>query len=149
MRNIGFLSFGWWSNAQGSQVRSAAETLNDTVRLAEAAEDAGMDGAWIRVHHWEQNLSSPFPILTAMGMRTSRIELGTGVINMRYENPLYMAELAATADLLVGGRLQLGLSRGSPEQAADGPAEFGYPLPEGVPPVADAAQRIAKFRRAI
>ena len=103
MQNIGFLSFGWWSNAQGSQVRSAAETLNDTVRLAEAAEDAGMDGAWIRVHHWEQNLASPFPILTAMGRATSRIELGTGVINMRYENPLYMAELAATSDLLGWG----------------------------------------------
>lgn len=149
MKNFGFLSFGWWSNAPGSQVRNAAEALHDSVRLAEAAEDAGLDGAWIRVHHWEQNLASPFPILTAMGMRTSRIELGTGVINMRYENPLYMAELAATADLLVGGRLQLGVSRGSPEQAADGPAEFGYPLPEGMAPVEDAAQRIALFRRAI
>ena len=149
MQNIGFLSFGWWSNAQGSQVRSAAETLNDTVRLAEAAEDAGMDGAWIRVHHWEQNLASPFPILTAMGRATSRIELGTGVINMRYENPLYMAELAATSDLLVGGRLQLGLSRGSPEMPLDGPGEFGYPLPDGMMPVEDAAARIALFRRAI
>ncbi len=149
MKNIGFLSFGWWSAAPGSQVRNASEVLADTVRLAEAAEDVGLDGAWIRVHHWEQNLSSPFPILTAMGMRTSRIELGTGVINMRYENPLYMAELAATADLLVGGRLQLGVSRGSPEQAADGPAEFGYPLPEGKLPVEDAAERIATFRRAI
>ena len=149
MRNIGFLSFGWWSDAQGSQVRSAAETLNDTVRLAEAAEDAGMDGAWIRVHHWEQNLASPFPILTAMGRATSRIELGTGVINMRYENPLYMAELAATSDLLVGGRLQLGLSRGSPEMPLDGPGEFGYPLPDGMMPVEDAAARIALFRRAI
>jgi len=149
MKKIGFLSFGWHSAAPGSAVRTAADALTDTVRLAEAAEDAGMDGAWIRVHHWEQNLSSPFPILTAMGMRTSRIELGTGVINMRYENPLYMAELAATADLLVGGRLQLGLSRGSPEQALDGPAEFGYPLPDGLAPVEDAAARIALFRRAI
>ncbi len=149
MKKMGFLSFGWHSSAPGSQVRTAQEGLLDTVRLAEAAEDAGLDGAWIRVHHWEQNLSSPFPLLTAMGMRTSRIELGTGVVNMRYENPLYMAELAATADLLVGGRLQLGVSRGSPEQALDGPAEFGYPLPAGTLPVEDAAQRIAQFRRAI
>jgi len=148
-RKIGFLSFGWWSSSPGSQVRSAAETLHDTVRLAQAAEDAGMDGAWIRVHHWEQNLASPFPILTAMGMATQRVELGTGVINMRYENPLYMAEMAATADLLVGGRLQLGLSRGSPEMALDGPGDFGYPLPDGLMPVEDAARRIALFRRAI
>jgi len=149
VNNIGFLSFGWWSGAPGSHVRTASDALLDTIRLAEAAEAAGMDGAWIRVHHWEQNLSSPFPLLSAMGAKTSRIELGTGVINMRYENPLYMAELAGTADLISGGRLQLGVSRGSPEAALDGPGEFGYPLPDGKMPVEDAAERIALFRRAI
>ncbi len=149
MRNVGFLSFGWWSGAPGSQVRTAKDVLDDTIRLAEAAEDAGMDGAWIRVHHFEQNLSSPFPLLAAMGARTSKVELGTGVINMRYENPLYMAELAATADLISAGRLQLGVSRGSPEPAADGPAAFGYPLPVGSTPAEDAAKRIARFRSAV
>ena len=112
VKNVGFLSFGWWSRSPGSQVRSASEVMHDTIALAEAAEDAGMDGAWIRIHHFEQNTSSPFPLLAAMGARTSRVELGTGVINMRYENPLYMAEAAATADLIAGGRLQLGVSRG-------------------------------------
>ncbi len=149
MKNIGFLSFGWWSRSPGSTVRSASELMLDTIALAEAAEDAGMDGAWIRIHHFEQNTSSPFPLLAAMGARTSRVELGTGVINMRYENPLYMAEAAATADLIAGGRLQLGLSRGSPEPAADGPGAFGYHLPAGKLPVEDAAERIALFRRAI
>lgn len=149
MRNVGFLSFGWWSAAPGSVVRTASDAMLDTIRLAEAAEDAGLDGAWIRVHHFEQCLSSPFPLLAAMGARTSRIELGTGVINMRYENPLYMAEAAATADLVSGGRLQLGVSRGSPEPAADGPAEFGYPLSYGDTPVDDAARRIARFREAV
>lgn len=149
MQNIGFLSFGHWSKAPGSKVRDAGESIRDTVRLAEAAEDAGMDGAWIRVHHYEQNLSSPFPLLAAMGARTSRIDLGTGVINMRYENPLYMAEAAATADLISNGRLQLGVSRGSPEPAADGPGSFGYPLPVGQTPAEDAAERIAQFREAI
>ncbi|WP_297083505.1 LLM class flavin-dependent oxidoreductase [uncultured Demequina sp.] len=149
MQNIGFLSFGWFSGAPGSQVRTAGDLMHDTIALAEAAEDAGMDGAWIRVHHFEQNTSSPFPILAAMGARTSRVELGTGVINMRYENPLYMAEAAATADLIAGGRLQLGVSRGSPEPAADGPGTFGYPLPVGKLPVEDAAERIARFREAI
>ena len=149
MRNIGFLSFGWWSAAPGSKVRTAGDLMADTIRLAEAAEDAGMDGAWIRIHHFEQNTSSPFPLLAAMGARTSRVELGTGVINMRYENPLYMAEAAATADLIAGGRLQLGVSRGSPEPAADGPAEFGYPLAFGMSPAEEAARRIARFREAI
>ena len=149
VKNIGFLSFGWWSRSPGSKVRSASEVMHDTIALAEAAEDAGMDGAWIRIHHFEQNTSSPFPLLAAMGARTSRVELGTGVINMRYENPLYMAEAAATADLIAGGRLQLGVSRGSPESAADGPGTFGYPLPEGKLPVEDAAERIVQFRKAI
>ena len=149
MKNLGFLSFGHWSKAAGSRVRSASDTVLATIDLAVAAEEVGFDGAWIRVHHFEQNLSSPFPLLAAMAARTSRIELGTGVINMRYENPLYMAELAATADLVSGGRLQLGVSRGSPEVVADGPAAFGYPLPEGKLPVEDAAERIALFRKAI
>lgn len=149
MKNIGFLSFGWFSKAPGSKVRTPADLMHDTIALAEAAEDAGMDGAWIRIHHFDQNMSSPFPMLAAMGARTSRVELGTGVINMRYENPLYMAEAAATADLISGGRLQLGVSRGSPEPAADGPAVFGYPLRDGKLPVEDAAERIALFRQAI
>ncbi len=149
MKNIGFLSFGWFSQAPGSKVRTPADLMHDTIALAEAAEDAGMEGAWIRIHHFDQNMSSPFPMLAAMGARTSRVELGTGVINMRYENPLYMAEAAATADLISDGRLQLGVSRGSPEPAADGPATFGYPLRDGKLPVDDAAERIARFREAI
>jgi alkanesulfonate monooxygenase SsuD/methylene tetrahydromethanopterin reductase-like flavin-dependent oxidoreductase (luciferase family) len=149
VKNIGFLSFGHWSRSAGSTIRSAEESILATIDLAVAAEEAGMDGAWIRVHHFEQNLSSPFPLLAAMAARTSTIELGTGVINMRYENPLYMAELAATTDLISGGRLQLGLSRGSPEPAADGPGAFGYSLKTGQLPVEDAHERIALFRRAI
>lgn len=83
MKNVGFLSFGWWSKAPGSVVRTPADLMHDTIALAEAAEDAGMDGAWIRIHHFDQNTSSPFPLLSAMGARTSKVELGTGVINMR------------------------------------------------------------------
>jgi alkanesulfonate monooxygenase SsuD/methylene tetrahydromethanopterin reductase-like flavin-dependent oxidoreductase (luciferase family) len=149
VKNLGFLSFGHWSRGAGSRVRTASESYLATIDLAVAAEEVGMDGAWIRVHHFEQNLSSPFPLLAAMAARTSRIELGTGVINMRYENPLYMAELAGTADLISAGRLQLGVSRGSPEVVADGPGAFGYPLPAGKLPVVDAAERIALFRKAI
>jgi alkanesulfonate monooxygenase SsuD/methylene tetrahydromethanopterin reductase-like flavin-dependent oxidoreductase (luciferase family) len=60
-----------------------------------------------------------------------RIEIGTAVIDMRYENPLYMAEDAGAADLIAGGRLQLGISRGSPEQVIDGWRHFGYQPAEG------------------
>ena len=131
MKNIGFLSFGHWSDSPHSQVRSAADALLQSVELAVAAEEVGADGAYFRVHHFAQQLASPFPLLAAAAARTSRIELGTAVIDMRYENPLYMAEDAGAADLISGGRLQLGISRGSPEQVIDGFRYFGYAPPEG------------------
>lgn len=131
MKKIGFLSFGHWSPTPSSATRSAADALLQTVELAQAAEELGADGAYVRVHHFARQLASPFPLLAAIGARTSRIEIGTAVIDMRYENPLYMAEDAGAADLLAGGRLQLGVSRGSPEQVVDGYRYFGHLPPEG------------------
>ncbi|HEY6497728.1 MAG TPA: LLM class flavin-dependent oxidoreductase [Trebonia sp.] len=131
MKHIGFLSFGHWSDSPGSEVRSASDSLLQSVELAVAAEELGADGAYFRVHHFAQQLGSPFPLLAAAGARTKRIELGTAVIDMRYENPLYMAEDAGAADLIAGGRLQLGISRGSPEQVIDGWQYFGYRPAEG------------------
>jgi alkanesulfonate monooxygenase SsuD/methylene tetrahydromethanopterin reductase-like flavin-dependent oxidoreductase (luciferase family) len=129
MKNIGFLSFGHWSPR--SQTRSAADTLLQSIELAVAAEELGVDGAYFRVHHFARQLASPFPLLAAVGAKTRRIEIGTAVIDMRYENPLYMAEDAGAADLIAGGRLQLGISRGSPEQVIDGWRYFGYRPAEG------------------
>ncbi|WP_130648122.1 LLM class flavin-dependent oxidoreductase [Egicoccus halophilus] len=131
MKTIGFLSFGHWTPQPGSHVRTAADALLQSVELAVAAEELGADGAYFRVHHFARQLASPFPLLTAVGARTSRIEIGTGVIDMRYENPLYFAETAGAADLIAGGRLQLGISRGSPEQVVDGWRYFGYEPAEG------------------
>jgi alkanesulfonate monooxygenase SsuD/methylene tetrahydromethanopterin reductase-like flavin-dependent oxidoreductase (luciferase family) len=126
MKKIGFLSFGHWTPSPHSQTRSASDALLQSIDLAVAAEELGADGAYFRVHHFARQLSAPFPLLAAVGARTSRIEIGTGVIDMRYENPLYMAEDAATADLIAGGRLQLGISRGAPEQVINGYEHFGY-----------------------
>ena len=131
MKKIGFLSFGHWRAAPGSQTRSAADALLQTIELAQAAEELGVDGAFVRVHHFERQLASPFPLLSAIAARTSRIEIGTAVIDMRYENPLYMAEEAGAADLISGGRLQLGVSRGSPETVLRGAESFGYQPPDG------------------
>ena len=131
MKHIGFLSFGHWTPSPQSQTRSAADALLQTIELAVAAEALGADGAYVRVHHFARQLASPFPLLAAIGARTRRIEIGTAVIDMRYENPLYMAEDAGSADLIAGGRLQLGISRGSPEQVIDGFRYFGYAPPEG------------------
>lgn len=131
-KSIGFLSFGHWQAVPGSQVRTAQDALLQSIELAIAAEELGLDGAFFRVHHFARQLASPFPLLSAIAARTHRIEIGTGVIDMRYENPLYMAEEAAAADLISAGRLQLGVSRGSPETALRGSESFGFVPPEGM-----------------
>src|SRR2546423_4699495 len=126
MKRIGFLPSGPWTPTPQSQTQSASDALLQSIDLAVAAEALGADGAYFRVHHFANQLSSPFPLLAAIAARTSTIEIGTGVIDMRYENPLYMAEDAGSADVISGGRLQLGISRGSPEQVIDGYRYFGY-----------------------
>ncbi|MGA8588371.1 MAG: LLM class flavin-dependent oxidoreductase, partial [Pseudolabrys sp.] len=131
MKHIGFLSFGHWTPSPQSQTRSAVDALLQSIELAIAAEELGADGAYFRV---------PFPLLAACGAKTKRIEIGTAVIDMRYENPMYMAEDAGSADLIAGGRLQLGISRGSPEQVIDGFRYFGYVPPDGMTD-ADMARR--------
>ncbi|MCW2816397.1 MAG: luciferase family protein, partial [Nocardioides sp.] len=120
-----------WTPSPHSQVRTASDALLQSIDLAVAAEELGVDGAYYRVHHFARQLASPFPLLAAIAARTSRIEIGTGVIDMRYENPLSMAESAGAADLISGARLQLGISRGSPEQVVDGYRYFGFEPAEG------------------
>ncbi|MGN6167871.1 MAG: LLM class flavin-dependent oxidoreductase [Solirubrobacteraceae bacterium] len=149
MKHIGFLSFGHWQTAPWSRTPTARDALVQTIELAQAAEAIGLDGAFVRVHHFAPQLASPFPLLAAIGARTSRIEIGTAVIDMRYENPLYMAEEAAAADLISGGRLQLGVSRGSPEPALRGAESFGYAVSEGESDADLARSKTALFRAAI
>jgi alkanesulfonate monooxygenase SsuD/methylene tetrahydromethanopterin reductase-like flavin-dependent oxidoreductase (luciferase family) len=148
-KRIGFLSFGHWQQADWSLTPTARDAHAQTVELAVAAEEIGIDGAFLRVHHFARQLSAPFPLLAAIGVRTSRIEIGTAVIDMRYENPLYMAEEAAAADLLSDGRLQLGISRGSPEPAYRGADAFGYAPPDGMSDGDFARAKTELFRAAI
>ena len=143
MKSIGFLSFGHWTPSPHSETRTASDALLQSIDLAVAAEELGADGAYFRVHHFARQLGSPFPLLAAVGAKTSRIEIGSAVIDMRYENPLYMAEDAGAADLIARGRLQLGISRGSPEQVVDGWRYFGYRPSEGQTD-ADMARRHAE-----
>jgi alkanesulfonate monooxygenase SsuD/methylene tetrahydromethanopterin reductase-like flavin-dependent oxidoreductase (luciferase family) len=140
-KKIGFLSFGHWQPIPGSQVRTGRDALLQSIELAVAAEELGVDGAYVRVHHFARQLASPFPLLAAMAARTSRVEVGTAVVDMRYENPLYMAEEAAATDLLSDGRLQLGISRGSPETALRGSEAFGY-----VPPGDTSDAEVARHK---
>ena len=144
-KHLGFLSFGHWTPSPQSGTRSAADALLQSIELAVTAEELGADGAYFRVHHFARQLASPFPLLAAVGARTKRIEIGTAVIDMRYENPFYMAEDAGSADLISGGRLQLGISRGSPEQVIDGFRYFGYVPPDGMDHAAMARRHTEVF----
>ena len=126
MKAFGFLSFGHYGDVRGSAVRTAGDMLHQTIELAEGADEIGVNGAYVRVHHFAKQAASPMPLLTAMAARTKRIEVGTGVIDMRYENPLYLAEEAASLDLISSRRIALGISRGSPETALRGYEAFGY-----------------------
>src|SRR6187397_1307249 len=143
MKKIGFLSFGHWSASPHSGTRSARDALLQSIDLAVAAEELAADGAYFRVHHFARQLASPFPLLAAVGAKTRRIEIGTALIDMRYANPLYMAEDAGAADIIAGGRLQLGISRGSPEQVIDGWRYFGF-APADDETEADMARRHAE-----
>lgn len=148
-KRIGFLSFGHYRDVPGARVATGGDSLRQHVDLAQAAEEVGFSGAWLCVHHFEHSLTAPYPLLSAMAARTTTLEVGTGVVDMRYENPLYSAELAAATDLISGGRLQLGISRGSPEQAVDGQAAFGYELPAGRTWAEEVGERTDRFLAAV
>jgi alkanesulfonate monooxygenase SsuD/methylene tetrahydromethanopterin reductase-like flavin-dependent oxidoreductase (luciferase family) len=89
------------------------------------------------------------PLLAAIAAKTARIEMGTGVIDMRYENPLYLAEEAAAVDLISDGRLALGVSRGSPESVVRGYEAFGYTGSEDPRGADIAREHFDTFLRAI
>lgn len=125
MKYFGFLSFGHYSSG-GQQGPSASDMMRIHLDLAQAADEIGVNVASFRVHHFVPQAAAPMPLLGAIAGATKRIEVGTGVIDMRYENPLYLAEEAAALDQLSGGRVVLGLSRGAPEVATRGWEAFGY-----------------------
>jgi alkanesulfonate monooxygenase SsuD/methylene tetrahydromethanopterin reductase-like flavin-dependent oxidoreductase (luciferase family) len=126
VKRFGTLSFGHYGPLGGGHSLSAADSMLQAIDLAQGMDELGVNGIYFRVHHFARQQSAPMPILAAIAARTERIEMGTGVIDMRYENPLYLAEEAAAVDLISGGRLALGVSRGSPETVIRGYEVFGY-----------------------
>ncbi|MGW4589421.1 LLM class flavin-dependent oxidoreductase [Amycolatopsis thermoflava] len=108
LRKLGFLTIGLFEEADP---RAGHES---TLEIIELGEQLGFDSAWVRHRHLQFGISSPVAVLAAASQRTRRIELGTAVIPMGWENPLRLAEDLATVDILSGGRLNPGLSVGPP-----------------------------------
>ena len=113
LRRLGFLTIGLFD---GSDPRPGHES---TLRMIELGEQLGFDSAWVRHRHLQYGISSPVAVLAAASQRTRRIELGTAVIPLGWENPLRLAEDLATVDLLSGGRLNPGVSVGTPMRFDD------------------------------
>lgn len=131
VKKIAFISFGRWNNHEKSATQTAHEAFIQTIEMAVAAEELGVDGAYFRVHHFSNSFSSPLPLLAAIGAKTNKIEIGTSVIDLRYENPHHLAENVGATDLIMDGRLQLGLGRGAPWSAIEGWKHFGYAAEAG------------------
>jgi alkanesulfonate monooxygenase SsuD/methylene tetrahydromethanopterin reductase-like flavin-dependent oxidoreductase (luciferase family) len=149
MERFGTLSFGHYGPLGGGRILTARDSMHQAIDLAVGLDELGAGGIYFRVHHFARQQASPMPLLAAIAARTKRLEIGTGVIDMRYENPLYLAEEAAAVDLISDGRLALGVSRGSPESVMRGYEAFGYTGSED-PRGADIARRhFDTFLRAI
>ncbi|MCM3897132.1 LLM class flavin-dependent oxidoreductase [Gordonia sputi] len=113
LQKMGFLTIGRFDESD-----PRAGHL-ETLRTIEAAEELGFDSVWLRDRHLQHGISSPVAMLAAASMRTTRIELGTAVIPLGLENPFRLAEDLATVDLLSGGRINPGVSVGTPMRYDD------------------------------
>ena len=137
MQRFGTLSFGHYGPLGGGRQLTAQDSMLQAIDLAQGMDDLGVDGAYFRVHHFARQQAAPMPLLAAIAARTERIEVGTGVIDLRYENPLYLAEEAAAVDLISRGRLALGGGRGAPppgRRGAEGVRDTRAPPPRPPPP---------------
>ncbi|MGW3184907.1 LLM class flavin-dependent oxidoreductase [Kitasatospora sp. NPDC001119] len=112
LRKLGFLTIGLFDEADP---RRGHESTLDLITLGERL---GFDSAWLRHRHLQYGISSPVAVLAAATQRTSRIQLGTAVTPLGWENPLRLAEDLATVDVLSGGRLNPGFSVGPPTHYA-------------------------------
>src|SRR5271156_4295030 len=113
LEKLGFLTIGLFDG------QDPGPGHQDTLETIELAERLGFDCAWLRCRHLQYGISSPVAVLAAASQRTARIELGTAVIPLGWENPLRLAEDLATVDVLSGGRLNPGVSTGAPRHAGD------------------------------
>ncbi|WP_460797988.1 LLM class flavin-dependent oxidoreductase [Microbacterium sp. GXF0217] len=94
---------------------SPADRFRLALEQIQHSERFGVGRAWVAQHHFraaEGGLPSPFVFIAHAAAHTSEIRLGTGVVTLTLEDPVRVAEDAVVADLLAGGRVDLGLGSG-------------------------------------
>jgi len=140
LERLGFLTIGLFDEAD------PAGGHRTTLEIIELGERLGFDSAWVRHRHLQYGISSPVAVLAAATQRTQRIELGTAVIPLGWENPLRLAEDLATVDVLSGGRLNPGVSTGPPMHFDDVKAAL-YPDTAGAEDL--SYERVARLLRLV
>ena len=137
------VGLGFNARVSFSDERGPARGLRDGLELFRTAEELGYQSGWVYQRHFDHYLSAPLPFLAAAGQHTERIRLGSAVLPMRYQDPILLAEAAATTDLLVGGRLDLALATGD---LAPFDAIFGTVATDAR---TEARRRLARFLDAV
>ena len=115
-----------------------AQVYEEAIEQSVAADELGFKCVWFAEHHFSQVGMVPDPLIlcAAVAQKTKRIRLGTAISIMPFHNPVRLAEQAAMVDVLSGGRLDLGVGRGSQPREFSGfgakPSESREQLKEGL-----------------
>ena len=110
------MKFGVFFQAPEAPGQTHGQRYEEMFELIELAEELGFDVAWLAELHFGgafSLLANPLMMVPVIAQRTQRIRIGTAVTLLPLQHPLSCAELAATADVLSGGRLEFGVGRGS------------------------------------
>ncbi|MFT5656962.1 MAG: alkanesulfonate monooxygenase SsuD [Gammaproteobacteria bacterium] len=91
------------------------QLYEDFIKLCEIADKGGMHAIWTGEHHGMNFTIAPNPFLNLVDLarRTKNVRLGTGTIVAPFWHPIKLAGEAAMADLIMDGRLELGIARGA------------------------------------
>ena len=106
---------------------NAHRRIQQLLEEIQLADQVGLDVFAVGEHHRpDYAISAPAVVLGAAAAITKKIKLSSAVTVLSSDDPVRVFQSFATVDLISGGRLQLGISRGSPEQVIDGWRYFGY-----------------------
>ncbi|MBC8281315.1 MAG: LLM class flavin-dependent oxidoreductase, partial [Chloroflexi bacterium] len=102
-------------------IRTDVEVYEDILKGAELAEELGFDSVWVAEHAFSEHsiISSPHSLLAAIAARTKKVQIGVGCSIVPWHSPLRLAQDIATIAIITGGRVALGVGRGSPKRELD------------------------------
>ena len=124
------MHFGMFMEFEARQGRSQAESFQEGFGLVEAADTWGLDGVWLGEMHFNPArsvLGAPIVVASSIATRTKRLRVGMAVQVLPLNNPLRIAEEAATVDHISAGRFDFGIGRSGAPRSYD---IYGIPYAE-------------------